>query len=336
VTTSPVLLEVLRGGRVESRHRGAIAVVDADGRLVLALGSVERPVFPRSAVKALQALPLIESGAADRFGLTDSEIALACASHPGEPAHVAGVLSMLAKAGQGARRLECGSHWPLSETAARALAASDGHPTPLHNNCSGKHAGFVCLACARGHDPAGYSRPDHAAMHEVTAVLAAVTGERLTSADCAIDGCSVPTYAIPLRSLALGMARFGSGNGLTPERAEAAARLRRAVAAHPFMVGVAGRADTVLTALLGARVYLKGGAEGVHCMALPELGLGVAIKCDDGAGRASDALAARLVRRFLPLSETVMQAVERLAEPRTTNWNGIDVGSLRAAGPLAG
>src|SRR5579862_6074320 len=146
---NPILVEVLRGSLVESRHRGAVAVADADGGTLLALGDVTTPIFPRSAVKALQALPLVETGAADAFGFGDEELALACASHSGEPGHVTGVTRMLAKAGLDATALRCGAHWPMAQPATAALARS-GEPTALHNNCSGKHAGFICDACAIG------------------------------------------------------------------------------------------------------------------------------------------------------------------------------------------
>ncbi|MDA8253630.1 MAG: asparaginase [Rhodospirillales bacterium] len=320
---NPVLVEVSRGGRVESAHRGAFVVADAAGGVVLQAGDIDAAVFPRSAVKALQALPLVESGAADRLGLSDAEIALACASHGGEPAHVATARSMLAKAGRDAACLECGAHWPSDARAARALAAAGEAPTALHNNCSGKHAGFICLACACGDDPAGYVGPDHPTMRRVTAALAEATGTRLDADNRGTDGCSIPTYAIPLRALAGAFARFGTAGG-------AAARLRAAVAANPFMVGGSDRFDTVLMTALGARAFSKGGAEGVHCAALPELGLGIAVKCDDGAGRAADLVCAALIARSLGDG-----VPESLLRPELRNWNGIAVGALRAAGPLA-
>src|SRR6185437_4949371 len=155
-------VEATRGGLVESAHRGAGAVVDAEGRVVMAFGDVDRPVYPRSAVKAFQALPLVASGAADRLGFSDKEIALSCASHSGSEDHVSTASAMLAKAGHDERSLECGPHWPLGETEARALARAGRTPTPLHNNCSGKHAGFICTSCAMGVDPKGYVEPGHA------------------------------------------------------------------------------------------------------------------------------------------------------------------------------
>jgi L-asparaginase II len=326
---NPVLVEVTRGGRVESGHHGAVAVIDADGAVAFAAGDIDLAVFPRSAVKALQALPLLASGAADQLGLTDAELALACASHSGEPAHVATALSMLGKAGWDDKVLECGAHWPSSQAAALALAASGGTASALHNNCSGKHAGFVCLACASGEDPAGYVEPDHPTMRRITAALAETTGTVLNERNRGIDGCSIPTYAIPLRALALAFARFGTGRGLSPGFGAAAVRLRAAVAEHPFMVGGTGRFDTEVMRAFGARVFTKTGAEGVYCASFPDLGLGVAVKCDDGAGRAAEMVTAALIARFV--GEGVP---EKWARPVLRNWNGIAVGALRVAGAL--
>jgi len=326
--TDPILVEVLRGLLVESRHRGAVAVADADGGTVLTLGGVAAPIFPRSAVKALQALPLVESGAADRYGFGDEELALACASHSGEPGHVAGVTRMLAKAGLDAAALRCGAHWPIAQPALVELART-GEPSALHNNCSGKHSGFLCVACAQGIDHADYWRPQHPVQREVRTVLEHMTGATLSDDRRAVDGCSVPTWAIPLQNLAQGFAKFGTGRGLAPERARAAARLRAACARKPWHVAGTSRFCTEIMELLGARVFVKTGAEGVYCGALPEQGLGIAVKCDDGAGRASQAIMAALIARFLPLDDAERAALTRLAQPTLRNWNGIEIGALR-------
>jgi L-asparaginase II len=326
---NPVLVEVLRGGLVESRHRGTVAVVDAAGASVLAIGEVAAPVFPRSAIKALQALPLVESGAADRYGFGDGELALACSSHGGEPAHVAGVERMLARAGLDASALACGAHWPINQAAAFALAKT-GAPSALHNNCSGKHAGFLCLACAMGIDHSGYWRPEHVVQKDVRSVLEHLTGAVLTPEVCAIDGCSVPTWAIPLQNLAHGFAKFGTGQGLSRERAAAAAKLRAACAQKPWHVAGTGRFCTEIMQLLGARAFVKTGAEGVFCGALPELELGIAIKCDDGAGRAAEVMMAAMIARFLPLDTGERAALARFLRPTLRNWNGFEVGALRA------
>lgn len=332
--SNPVLVEVLRGARVESRHRGAAAVVDADGRLVLGLGDVERPVFPRSAIKALQALPLMEAGGVERYGLDDEELALACASHGGEPAHVEAVQRMLEAVGLDVSALECGAHWPMHQASAQALARAGGTPSALHNNCSGKHAGFLCAACSMGVGHRRYIEPEHPVQREVRAVLENLTGAALTPDRCAVDGCSVPTWAMPLRSLALAMARFGTGRGLLPERAKAAARLRAACAARPWYVAGTGRFCTAVMQRFGARVFVKTGAEGVYCGALPEEGLGLAVKCDDGSGRAAIVMMAALIQRFATLDRAGLSAMEEHVRPTLRNWNGLTVGMLRPCEPI--
>ena len=331
---NPVLVEVVRSERVESRHYGAAIATDSDGGVLFSVGETDQPIYPRSAVKALLALPLIETGAADRLGLTDGEIALACSSHSGEPVHVAGVTSMLAKAGREINCLECGAHWPLDDISARTLAGSGRHPSDVHNNCSGKHAGFICIACDRGIDPAGYVEPGHPVMREAVSALAEITGVTLDDSNRGIDGCSIPTHAIPLRALAHGFARFGSGAGLAPARASAASRIRQAVATHPHMVAGTGRFDTRLMSALGARVFSKTGAEGVFCVALPEQGIGIAVKIDDGASRAAEVATASLIERFLP--DAPQEAgFAALAQPILRNWNGRITGEIRAVGRLS-
>jgi L-asparaginase II len=325
---NPVLVETLRGTLVESRHRGAVAVVDAEGRAMLALGEVERAVYPRSAIKALQALPLIESGAADRYGLTPPELALACASHSGEPGHVETARQMLARAGLEPSALRCGAHWPIHQPSAQALARAGGTATALHNNCSGKHAGFLCTACALDAGRESYVAPSHPVQRAVKGVLESLGGVALGEDVCAIDGCSVPTWAMPLQALARAFARFGSGHGLSPARAGAAARLRAACAAHPWHVAGSGRFCTEIMQRFGARVFVKTGAEGVFCGALPELGLGVAIKCDDGAGRAAEVMMAATLARLL-VDEADRAALKPHVRPSLRNWNGTTVGVLQ-------
>jgi L-asparaginase II len=336
---NPVLVEAWRGDIVESFHRGAFAVVDAEGALVASAGDIERPVYPRSAIKVLQALPLVESGAADRFGLADEELALACASHEGEAVHVRTAASVLAKAGLDAGVLECGTHWPYSEAAQRALAAAGQAPSALYNNCSGKHAGFVCLGCvmAGAHEArgflAGYVAPEHAVMREVGAAIEAATGVRLADAPRATDGCSIPTYALPLRRLAHAFARIGTGVGLAPGRAAAARRLRAAVARAPFMVSGTDCFDTVVMQAFGERVFCKVGAEGMYCAALPDAGLGIALKMDDGnTARACEvAMAALLRTHAAPRTDAEHALLAGLANVTLRNRRGLDVGRLAAA-----
>jgi L-asparaginase II len=326
--TNPVLCEATRGGVVESRHTGAIIAVDARGRVLLELGDSGQAVFPRSAVKAIQALPLIESGAADAFGFGNKELALACASHQGEEDHVRTASSMLAKAGMGEDNLECGVHWPLSAAAAGELSWKHRKPTQLHNNCSGKHAGFLCTCASEGDDPKGYVTAGHRAMERVRRTMEEVTGAKHDPATAGIDGCSIPTYAVPLSALALGFARMATGEGFGQKRKLAAQRLLSACMAEPWHVSGTGGFDTEIMQALPGDVFVKSGAEGVCCAAIPRLGIGIALKIDDGAGRASDvAIAAALAKvlRGGAKAETLRaSAVRPLA-----NRRGIVVGELR-------
>ncbi len=344
-TVNPVVVHATRGGIVESFHRGAVAIVDATGQVVRALGDIDRPVFPRSSIKLLQALPLVASGAADALGLNDAELALACASHGGEAHHTSTAASMLAKAGLNEHALECGAHWPYHDGSLKALAAAGQQPNALHNNCSGKHGGFICLGChqarAAGRDAAGHVRgyiaPEHAVMREVSAAIQRCTGFDLAHTARGTDGCSIPTYAVPLRHLALAMARVGTGQGLHADDARAAKRLRQAVAHAPQMVAGTGRFDSHAAAAFGTRMYCKVGAEGMYCASLPELGLGVAIKMDDGnTARAVEVVMAAVIAALLELDEPQARLMAELSDLPLRNWNGIEVGRLAWAGARHG
>ncbi|TPM37513.1 asparaginase [Mesorhizobium sp. B2-3-4] len=331
---NPVLIEVLRGAIVESAHRGAVAVFDADGKPVLEIGDTSRPVFPRSAVKAIQALPLVETGAADAYGFGNRELALACASHSGEPAHVELARSMLARAGLDGSALECGTHWPSDHDAEIALARTGGSPNALHNNCSGKHSGFLCTCVHSGIEHRGYVKAGHALQEMVRDAMQSVTGAVHGADERATDGCSIPTYAVPLKSFALGFARMVTTNGFGPERAKAAKRLLSACMAEPFFVAGTGRADLLLMQAAPGRIFAKGGAEGVHCAAIPELGLGIAVKCDDGAGRAGDAIAAAVLAKLLRTDDSLSAKLLDLANAPIESRIGAKVGALRPTSAL--
>jgi L-asparaginase II len=332
--TDPVLVEVTRGALVESRHRGAVAIVDAGRRTVVAIGEVSQAVFPRSAVKPIQALVLVESGAAARFGFGHAEVALACASHHGEPLHVETARRMLAAAGRSEQDLECGVQVPTSREAAEALVKAGIAPGAIHNNCSGKHAGFICVAVHRGVPVTGYVQPGHPVQREVTAVLSELTGTALDGGVRAVDGCSIPTYAIPLDRLAYAFARFATGRGLSPERRQAARAVMDAMRAAPSMVaGTGGQATCILRAF-GDRVLVKNGAEGVWCAAFPGLGLGVAVKLDDGAGRAAEVVIANIVNGLLDMDQARREAFAARLVPPVLSRNGAKVGEIRPAAAL--
>jgi L-asparaginase II len=331
--SNPVLVEVTRGPVVESRHRGAVSVFDADGKAVWEIGDTDRPVFPRSAVKAIQALPLVESGAADAYGFGNRELALACASHSGEPVHVELATAMLAKAGLDRTALECGAHWPNHE-ATIALARAGDVPSALHNNCSGKHAGFLCTCVHSGIAHQGYVKEGHAQQEMVRDAMQSVTGAAHDADNSATDGCSIPTYAVPLKSFAQGFARMATGRGFSPERARAAKRLLSACMAEPFLVAGTGKADVALMQAAPGRIFVKTGAEGVYCAALPELGLGIALKCDDGAGRAAEVMIAAVLAKLLRADEALAARLNELARPAVESRVGAKVGLLRPTATL--
>lgn len=327
--SDPVIAEVTRGSIVESRHEGSYAVVGADGRLLASAGDIDRPVYPRSAIKALQAMAAIENGVVDRFGFVPEEIALMCASHGGEPRHVAAALGMLAKCGLGAEDYECGTHWPSFDPAAHDLARAGLDAGPVHNNCSGKHAGMLALAMTLGADPKGYVRPDHPVQQAVAKVIGDLCDVDMTAVPRAVDGCSVPTWALPLRNLALGFSRLASGEGLNEIRRAAARRIIEAVRAHPFMVAGTGRFCTALMQFV-PRAFVKTGAEGVYCACVPHAGIGIALKCDDGAGRAAEVTAAAVLAGLDVWSEAERAALAGFTHTPLYNRNQIEVGEVRA------
>ena len=328
---NPLMVEVTRGGMVESRHRAAIAVVDAAGKVVRARGDIERPVYGRSAIKPLQALPLVETGAADRFGVSVAELALACASHSCESRHIDAVTAWLARIGLAASDLECGSHLPSEERALKAVIRNGVALTGIYNNCSGKHTGFLTTARHLGEPTRGYIRYEHPVQQRILGVLEQMCGLDLGRAPRGVDGCGIPVIGIPLGNIALGMARLADPDDLPEARAAAAKRIVAAMAAEPFMVAGTGRFCTVVMQALGGRAVLKTGAEGVYCAALPELGLGVALKVDDGAGRAAEvAMGAVLVE--LGIIDDALRA--RLADtlaPAVLNRAGLETGRIRMA-----
>jgi len=325
---NPVLVELARGPLVESRHAGALAVADADGRLAAAAGDVAAPVFPRSAVKPLQALALVETGAAEAAGFGEREIAAACASHTGTRAHTALVGSMLARAGLDVRALACGCHEPMDAEAARELIRAGAAPSALHHNCSGKHAAMLATAVHMREPTEGYWRPDHPVQRRIEAVLGEMSGCRLGAEVRGIDGCSVPNWAMPLAALARAFARLATGRGLMPARAEACRRVREACWAHPELVAGPGWLVSEAMRRLPGRVLVKSGAEGVYCGALAERGLGFALKIDDGARRAAEAVTVEVLARAHP-------EARRLGPPATlVNWRGLEVGRMRPAAAL--
>lgn len=331
---NPVTVEVTRGNIVESRHRGIAVVVDGDGGVMLAAGDVEAGVFPRSACKAMQALPLVESGAADAYGFGNKELALACSSHNGEDEHVATAASMLSRAGRDVSTLECGSHWSFDQNTLIHQARTIDKPTALHNNCSGKHSGFICACCHMGHDPKGYIGYDHPLQAEIRSVMENLTGAALGHDNCGTDGCSIPTYAVPLVALARGFGRMATGKGLEPVRAKASRRLMEACMAEPFYVAGTKRFCTKLMEVAPGKIFAKTGAEGVFCAVLPEKGISIAVKCEDGTTRAAEAMIAALLAKHFENDSAEQSALVAMANHSMFNWNGMHVGDVRVTDAL--
>ncbi|MBS8258654.1 asparaginase [Roseibium polysiphoniae] len=327
--TNPVTVEVTRGKLVESRHRGSLAVVDDSGELVCAIGDADARVFPRSAIKVLQALPLVESGAADALDFDNAELALCCASHNGEGVHVKSARVMLIKAGLSEDDLECGSQWPKRLEDIADLVRADEEPGALYNNCSGKHAGFLGLAKVLGAPTKGYVLPDHPVQQEIKATVEEFTGEALTADVCGTDGCSIPTYASPLKGIARAFAVFGTGKDLEPNRAQACERLYEACVNEPFMVAGTERFCTDIMAAFKGRVFVKFGAEGVFCASIPEKGLGVALKCDDGGTRGAETMMGAVLEVLLDKSEEEAKALDAYVNPPIRTRVGFEAGEVR-------
>lgn len=327
---NPVLVEVVRGNWVENRHRGAFVVTDADGTIIASAGDIDRPIFPRSAIKSMQALAIFDRHAIEKFHHTSEELALACASHHGEDSHVSNVAHFLERMGLSANDLECGAHMPTNGKARDALRAAGQDPSPLHNNCSGKHSGMLSVALAMGVATEGYVTREHEVQRAVRAAVEAVIGEALTEDRCGTDGCSIPTWAAPIRSFAQGFARMATGKGLDAGHAAGAKALFDAATSHPHLVAGTGHLDTLVMAAFKGSVMQKGGAEGVQCGAIRGKGWGYALKCDDGNMAASQAMVAALLLKFADPDAAQREVLEQFARLPTKNVRGAVVGEMRA------
>jgi L-asparaginase II len=332
---NPILVEQTRGDAVENRHRGAFVIADADGNVIAAGGDISRPVFPRSAIKSMQALAMVTSGALDRFALSDEQLALACASHHGEEVHVTKVAGFLGGLGLSETNLECGAHQPTNGRARVALRAAGLEPTALHNNCSGKHSGMLSVAQALGVEPAGYVEREHPVQVAVRAAIETVVGTPLSVDLCGRDGCSIPTWAAPLKGFAQGFAKMATGRGLSPELGAASRRIFDAATANPLLVAGTGHFDTLVMEAFGGRLMQKGGAEGVQCGAIRDKGWGYAVKCDDGNMQASVVMVANLLLRFASPDAAQVDLLGTFARQVVKNVRGFEVGEMRATEEIA-
>jgi L-asparaginase II len=327
--TNPVLTRVWRDGHIESQHRGAWVLVDTAGNALDGAGEFEHPVFARSATKSLQALPLLETGAAERFALGDDELALALASHDAEACHVERIAAWLARLGLTAAHLRCGVHPPWSVETRRALARQGERASALHNNCSGKHAAFLALALHLGVDPAHYLDADREPQRLVRDAVAEITGAAPGELGAAIDGCSAPTFRMPLTRLATGLARVANPSGLTEPRRRACERMTSAAARFPELIGGSrGRLCTDLLRASGGRLFPKLGGEAVYVVGVRGADRGLAVKVDDGAYRGMEALVVALCERFGFLSGAEAASLAEWRARPVANWAGVVVGRI--------
>lgn len=322
---------VSRGDLIESEHFVCHALTDEDGHVVSSGGDIERPVYMRSSAKPLIATAVVTSGAADRFGFSEEEIALAAASHNGEPAQVAGVRSMLEKAGLTESALRCGAHAPSHEPSAQALCLAGQRAQPIHNNCSGKHAGILALAVHLGADPSCYLAPDHPAQQAIFRTCAALLDVPQASFVVGVDGCGIPVIAVPMRIVARFFARFGTGNAIPAEYVAAMNRVRAAMLAHPWYVAGSGRFDTDLMQAVHPRVVCKGGAEGYHASALIDERLGLTVKVADGNYRAVSPFVLATLERIGAVSAAEIAVLAKHRRPAIRNHAGTVVGRIDLA-----
>jgi len=315
---------------VESVHSVAACAVDVAGTVALACGEIDVPVFLRSAAKPFIGATIVESGAAERFGFDARELAVICASHNGEPFHIAAVRSILAKIGLDESALQCGAHAPSYEPAAAALLAQGVTPAAIHNNCSGKHAGILAMCLHLGFDIATYLEIANPAQRRILAFCARLCDDDPQRWPVGIDGCGIPVFATSLRRAALSFARFATLEGVAPADARALRAVRDAMAAEPAYVGGTGRFDSALIAATRGRIVCKAGAEAVHGDALLREGLGLALKVKDGGRRATPPAATALLTSLGALEADELEALAHFAAPDVRNVAGRVVGGIVA------
>lgn len=328
---NPVLVEVWRNREIESQHRGAVVAVDVAGNRLLQAGDVEKLVFPRSALKPIQAIPLLEDGAADHFALTSAEIALSCASHNAEPVHIAALEQWMARLHVTPEDLECGEALPLYQPAAHALVAQGRAPGRHHHNCSGKHTGMLTLARFHGEALTGYSGYRHRTQQLWMSALQSLTGLDVPSLPWDLDGCGLPALALPLASLATAYARLAepaADPAIAAQRSRAIERICAAMQRHPELVAGTDRCCTAVMQQVDG-LTVKTGAEGVFGAVSHRHGVGIALKIDDGGTRGAEVALGAVLRKLGLIEEDDYQALERHFFPPVRNSQQRVTGAVR-------
>jgi len=328
MATFSLTVRVWRGPLVESEHRCHLAVVNSQGGLLHSAGNESLITYARSTAKPIQAIPVIESGAFDRFGFTETELALFCASHGGEAPHAAAAAAALGKIGLSGDALQCGAHYPFHEPSASAMRETGERPTALHNNCSGKHTAMLALAVQLGAPIESYLSIDHPVQQYMLRTVSDMSGLPTSDIAIGVDGCGVPVFGMPLNSLALAYARLGAPSDLIESQQTACGRILNAITAHPFFLAGSGRFDTDLIHATNGRIVGKMGAEGVYALTIPQEGIGLALKIEDGSNRA---LYPAVNEALLQLGLITEQEAATLKEHRITalrNWQGTLIGRI--------
>ena len=323
-------VEVTRGDRVESVHQVDLCAVGAGGDVLLQSGDIVTPVYLRSAAKPFIAAAAVEGGVVERFGLEPREIAVMSSSHFGEPFHVEAVASILRKIGMDESALQCGAHLPYNEGAAQQLIREDRKPTPIYNNCSGKHAGILALCKAIGADESTYLEVANPAQQRILELCARLSDDDAASWPLSVDGCGIPVYATSLRNAALSFARLASLQGISEADARALNAVRDAMVAHPEYVAGTGQLDSVLMQVGGGAIACKGGAEGIHGVAAIAQRIGYASKVLDGGGRARGPSTVAALQKLGIIDEEKAKELQRFGRPIVYNRAGRAVGEIRA------
>ena len=324
-----VVAKVYRGDLVDLTHIGHVAVVDYTGKLLYHYGNPERITFARSSAKPMQAVPVIESGAVDAYGLTDRELALLCASHSGESFHVDAVRSVLQKADLTDKYLQCGTHYPFADYAAQELRNKKTEPETVHCNCSGKHSGMLITAKYLNEDLDSYYKPEHPVQQRILKTIAEICEYDEEKIITATDGCGVPVHAMPLNKFAQGFARLSKPEVLGVERGKAVRRLTDAMTAYPNMVGGTDRFCTDLMKICGDRLFAKSGAAAYYAIGLKDKGIGMSFKVEDAAKGIVYAMVLEVLRQLEIITPKEFKQLEKYHAMQDKNHKGEIVGHTK-------
>jgi L-asparaginase II len=325
------LVDVYRGGIVESTHCGHIAIVDPKGDLIHAVGDPYRKTFARSSVKPIQAIPLIETGAADHYNLNDKELALCCASHNGEAQHTDTVLELLERSGLVEEHLKCGTHIPKCQDAYKKIIHDGREITSRYNNCSGKHTGMLLTAKYMNESLEDYYLPEHPVQQRIFQAMSDLADYPLEKIEFGVDGCGLPVFALPLERFAYAFARMAHSEVLGAERSIVVDRITTAMMKAPEMVAGTDRFCTDFMRIGKGRVFGKSGAEGVYCIGDKETGVGIAIKIEDGNGRATFPIAVEVLRQLGIYNERQVEEAMKYYKPTLKNCREEDIGQIVAS-----